>query len=117
MVIKNMSESNKVKVSISKGSLIFDALIYSILAILSVCMLYPFVNVLAVSISDYSAYLENPLRIWPGKLNFRAFTYVFSSNLIASSYRNTIIIAVVGTIICLILTTLTAYPLSKKGLK
>lgn len=99
------------------NSAFFDALIYIVLALVAACMLYPFLNVIAVSISDYSSYLENPMRILPGKINMGAFKYVFSSSLILSSYRNTIIITVLGTLISLIITILTAYPLSKEELK
>jgi putative aldouronate transport system permease protein len=99
------------------GSVAFDITIYVFLTLIAACMLYPFLNVIAVSISDYSSYLANPLRIIPGKLDFTAFHYVFSSSLILSSYRNTIIITILGTLIALALTVLTAYPLSRKNLK
>jgi len=102
---------------VTAGSVVFDIIIYGLLALIAACMLYPFLNVIAVSISDYSSYLKNPLRILPGKLDFSAFEYVFSSSLILSSYRNTIIITIGGTLISLTLTILTAYPLSKKHLK
>ena len=112
MVIKQ-----SVKRHPSNSSLLSDILIYTILALIASCMLYPFLNVIAVSISDYSSYLENPTRILPGKINLGAFRYVFSSSLILSSYRNTIIITILGTLISVIVTILTAYPLSKKSLK
>jgi len=99
------------------NSVFFDALIYIVLALVAACMLYPFLNVIAVSISDYSSYLENPMRILPGKINMGAFKHVFSSSLILSSYRNTIIITMLGTLISVIITILTAYPLSKDDLK
>lgn len=103
--------------SVTTGSIVFDIAVYSLLAVVAACMLYPFLNVIAVSISDYSSYLANPLRIFPGKMDFTAFRYVFSSSLILSSYRNTIVVTILGTLIALIVTILTAYPLSKKNLK
>lgn len=99
------------------GSLFFDIFLYGLLGMVALAMLYPFLNVFAVSISDYTSYLKNPLMIIPGKINLGAFRHVFRSSLILSSYRNTIVITVAGTFIGLFLTTLTAYPLSKKGLR
>ncbi len=47
----------------------------------------------------------------------QAFQKVFSSTLIWNSYKNTVIITVSGTLLTLILTTLTAYPISRPYLK
>lgn len=94
-----------------------DVIVYVVLTLAAVAMLYPFLNVFAVSFSSYSAYLENPLMILPRDISFDAFTYVFSNSMIATSYRNTIVIAVVGTAISLLLTVTTAYPLARRGLR
>lgn len=100
-----------------KDGIAFDVINYSLLFIVAMIMIYPILNVIAISFSDNSAYLKNPMRIWPGNFNLDAFKYVFSNRLILSSYKNTVIITLVGTAIDLLLVTLTAYPLSKKHLK
>ncbi|AEE95924.1 carbohydrate ABC transporter permease [Mahella australiensis] len=95
----------------------FDIVNYTLLTLIAAIMLYPFLNVIAVAFSDYSAYLENPLMIWPRRINLAAFEHVFKDPLILSSYKNTIIITIAGTLISLLLTIMTAYPLSRKDLK
>lgn len=100
-----------------KEDLFLDIILYFIVTVIAVLMLYPFLNVVAVSLSDYSAYLSNPVMIWPHKINTNAFKHILGQSLIKYSYANTVIVTVAGTIIGLVLTTLTAYPLSRRELK
>ena len=94
-----------------------DGLIYIFLAGAAAVTLYPFINVAAVAMSDYSVYLRNPLIIIPQEIQFDAYEFVFTHPLIMSSYRNTIIVTAVGTFLRLFLTTTLAYPLSRRGLR
>lgn len=94
-----------------------DIAIYGGLALFAGLTIYPFLNVLAVSISDYSVYLQNPMTIIPRRLTFNAYRFVFSHPLVATCYRNTVVVAVAGTAFRLTLTTLTAFPLSRAGLR
>lgn len=95
----------------------FDSINYMLICLISFLMLYPFLNVLAVSISSYSAYVENPLRIWPKNISFQAYREIMDHPVLWSSYLNTIIITVSGVLIGIFLYILTAYPLSKKHLR
>ncbi|MCM3747007.1 carbohydrate ABC transporter permease [Paenibacillus pasadenensis] len=95
----------------------FDAVNYTLLLLICVIMLYPFVNVAAVSFSSYSSFLENPMMIWPKQLSFAAYNQILSHPVLLSSYTNTIIITVCGVAIGIFLYIITAYPLSKKHLK
>ena len=94
-----------------------DALIYGVLFVSAALMIYPFLNVFAVSMSDHSVYLSDPLTIIPRKLTFSAYSFVVTHPLIRISYRNTVIVAVGGTLFRLIITALTAFPLSRRGLR
>ena len=94
-----------------------DALIYAFLGGWAVITLYPFLNVAAVAMSDYAAYIRNPLLIIPQGIRFDAYRYVFTHPLIMSSYRNTIIVTIAGTALRLFLTATLAYPLSRQGLR
>ncbi len=95
---------------------IFTVVMYVIVGIITLLMLYPFVNVLAIAFSTYEGYIKNPLMIWPPEWDFTAFSYVVQSKLILKGYGNTIFVTGVGTLISLFLTTFTAYPLSRKEL-
>ena len=90
--------------------------IYLVMALIVVAMLFPFLNVIAVSITSYGDYLKNPMRVWPGELDFASYKHVINHALIGTSYRNTIITTVIGTLLSMALIVLTGYPLSHREL-
>ena len=94
-----------------------DCAIYAFLGLIALIMLYPLMNVLAVSLSTANGYANHPLMIWPHDFDATAYTWVMRHHLILSSYRNTIIITLAGTAISMLLTATLAYPLSVKNLK
>lgn len=95
---------------------IIDFAMYILTSAAALLTLYPFLNVIAVAFSDYKAYLDNPMMVIPKNLTLSAFRSVLQYGMIRTSYLNTIIITFMGTFIGIVLTILTAYPLSKKGL-
>lgn len=105
------------KISASLGDRIFIAFIYMIVTCISVAMLYPLLNVLSISLSSYRSYITRPLMFYPTELDFNAFKYVFTNRFIGKSNINTIFVTAVGTALGMFLTALTAYPLSRKGLR
>lgn len=96
---------------------LFDVVNYTLLTLVTLLMIYPLLNVASVSISTNADYIENPLMIWPKHLDFQAYKDVFRHPLIWSSYRNTIVVTLLGVAMALFLYIITAYPLSKKHLK
>ncbi|WNQ14099.1 carbohydrate ABC transporter permease [Paenibacillus aurantius] len=96
---------------------LFDILNNTVITIITLLMLYPFVNVFVVSISSYSAFVENPMRIWPKQVTFEAYKEIFGHPVLWSSYWNTIVVTVSGVLLGILLYILTAYPLSKKHLR
>jgi putative aldouronate transport system permease protein len=90
---------------------------YILVTLVSVTMLYPVLNVIAVSLSSYRAYAQTPWMFFPYDFDLMAFRAVFASRLIMNSYANTIYITIMGTVLTLIITVITAYPLSRDGLR
>lgn len=95
---------------------IFTALMYIIVGIVTLLMLYPFLNVFAIAFSTYEGYVKNPLMIWPSEWDFTAFYYVLRSKWLWSSFGNSVFVTGVGTVISLFLTSFTAYPLARNEL-
>lgn len=95
----------------------FDVINYTLIVLICLAMLYPFVNVLAVSLSSYTAFVENPMRVWPKDLNFGAYSEILNHPVLWTSYMNTITVTVSGVFLGMFLYIITAYPLSKKYLK
>lgn len=96
---------------------LFDAVNNTLVTLVALAMLYPFLNVFVVSISDYGAFVENPMRIWPKDITFQAYHEILRHPVLWSSYLNTIIVTVSGVLIGIALYILMAYPLSKKHLR
>lgn len=93
------------------------AVCYTVVTLFAFTIVYPILNVFAVAFASYRDYLLHPWMIFPMEIDLEAFKKVFSSSLIWNSYKNTLIITVSGTLLTLILTTLTAYPISRPHLK
>ena len=96
---------------------LFDYINYIFLILIGLCMLYPFVNIIAISFSSYDAFIENPLRIFPKEFNFDAYRDILQHARFYTSYLNTIVITVVGVVAGLFMYSITAYPLSRPDLK
>ena len=101
----------------NKKLTIGDYIIAVILALLAAVMLYPLLNLIAVSLSSRAAYIRNPMMLIPHEITFSAYGLVAENKLFLSSYGNTIIITLLGTVISMALTATMAFPLSEQGFK
>lgn len=90
---------------------------YIILTMIVISCLYPFLNVIAYSLSSNKAILTGIVTIYPVEIQFNAYEQILSKNTIWNSMKNTVVIALYGTGLGLLLTTCAAYALSKKRLK
>ena len=91
--------------------------IYALLGLIAAVMLYPLLNVISVSLSSENGYANHPLMIFPHDFDASSYRWILTHHLILSSYQNTLIITVGGTIISMFLTATLAYPLSVLNLK
>lgn len=100
----------------SLGEKIFDSLNVVFLTVCSFLFLYPMWYVLVSSFSDAYAIAASRVTFWPIGFNFNAYKLVFEDTRVWEAYGNTLFYVVAGTGINLLLTTLGAYPLSRRGL-
>lgn len=114
----NKSSNKKIKL-IRRGTdeIVFDTLNYTILTLVGIMTIFPLINVLAISLSSYTGYLKNPAMLIPNDINVDAYRSILSNPLIRTSYTNTITVTLVGTLINVVLTILTAYPLAKSKVR
>lgn len=88
-----------------------------VMAILSLCCIFPFLLLIVSSITDEQELIRNGYTLFPKALSLNAYQYMFkSSNKIISAYGITILSTVVGTVCGLSMTILMAYPLSRRDL-
>lgn len=98
----------------SKSSRAFDLLNYILLTVLGLIMFYPMFYVFIVSISSAEYINREMVTLFPRGINFEAYKIVFQNKQIWTSYGNTILYTVAGTMLNLVCTAMCAYPLSRK---
>ena len=95
----------------------FDILVYGgMLMSLLVCII-PFMYMLALSLSEVRAILNNRVGLWPQGLNTAAYETIFRYPNFFIAYKNTLFYTSCGTVIALTFTVLFGYPLSKPFLR
>ena len=83
----------------------------------TIVSLVPFALIFMVSITDEDSIAMNGYSLFPSKISFAAYNFLFNDfSEIASAYGVTMITTVVGTAVSLLITALFAYPLSRSGL-
>jgi putative aldouronate transport system permease protein len=102
---------------INWGDFLFNFVIYSVLIIVCIVTLYPFLYVFSLSISEIGSVSRNEVYLLPKGFNLAAYSTVISYKGIWTAYANTIFYTVAGTLISLLLTVLGAYPLARKDWK
>ena len=85
--------------------------------ILAVWAVAPFLLLISSSLSSEAALAKYGYGFWPREFSLNAYTYLFKSSMkIAKGYGITLIVTLVGTTLSVLITTLFAYPLSRKEL-
>jgi putative aldouronate transport system permease protein len=99
----------------SLGSRLFDTVNIVLLALLAIVCVFPFLHLLAVSLSDSAAALANKVTVWPIGFNGEAYKKVLVNERFFRAFGVSILRASVGSALNLALIVLTAYPLSKSA--
>lgn len=97
----------------SLGYRIFSIFNTSFLILLSIICVLPLIHILAVSFSGKEAATANLVNLWPIDFTIDAFKETMVNKNFLSSIQVSAVRTVIGTVLFLFFTTLTAYPLSK----
>ena len=109
--MKQKIEENKQRIT---GDDILTIVIHIILGILAIVTLYPFVYVVASSLSSGRMVDMGEVLLFPKEFTIDAYAYVLKQKVFWTSYANTIFYTVVGTAWSMLLSATGAYALSKK---
>lgn len=96
------------------GDKIFDILVWIIVLIAVILCVYPFLYVLSVSLSDGAAVNRGDVWLLPVGFDLSAFKMVMGYQDLWTSYANTVLYTIVGTICNVLFSILAAYPLSRR---
>jgi len=83
---------------------------------ISILFVYPFLHVLAISLSTPAEAIRAGVHLYPQEFSFEAYRKAVASSQIWYGFRNTIFRTVVGTALSVFVMVMAAYPLSKKYL-
>ncbi len=86
-----------------------------LLALTFIC-LYPFLNVIAYSLSGYNAVLTGSVTFYPKDITFDAYKEILGKKQIWQAMSTTVFVTLVGTMLSLVLTIFAAYALSRGDL-
>ena len=96
----------------------FHILALILMSLLAVYCVIPFILMLSTSLSSEQALAKGGYSFWPREFSLAAYDYMWAKReTIGRCYLMTIIVTVVGTAGNLLLTSLFAYPLSRKDFR
>ncbi|MEG0014588.1 MAG: carbohydrate ABC transporter permease [Cellulosilyticaceae bacterium] len=101
----------------TKEEVIFEIVNIILLSIVIIIVLYPLIYVISASLSKPTHVLNGDIMLFPKEISFEAYKGVLENKSILTGYFNSIIIAVVGVLLSLVMTVCGAYPLSRRDLK
>lgn len=100
----------------SFGDRLFDGINVTFFILFSAVILFPFWNMIVISLTSNAEYMRRPFILFPETITFEAYAYVFGTPLIPRAYSVTIIVTICGTILSTLVTSMLAYGLSKRTL-
>lgn len=101
------------KIRRTKEDWVIDIIAYVFATFLAIVIILPFMQVITISMSPAKVVNSNGFHLIPKEFDFSGYRKIMSDNNFWHSYLNTIIRAVVGTTLCVLVTIMTAYPISK----
>ncbi|WP_168119561.1 carbohydrate ABC transporter permease [Paenibacillus sp. HB172176] len=100
----------------SMGEKVFDAGNVAFLLLICATVLLPLLHVLAGAFSTSKALMCSEVLIWPVEFTFENMSKVMDNEIFWHAFGVSVIVVVLGTLLNLAITSLTAYPLSKSYL-
>ncbi len=94
--------------------LVFDITIKVLAVLIILVVMYPLVYVVSASFSNPLSITRGDVWLLPKRFTLEAYRSVFGNSKILTGYKNTVMITSAATAINLIMTTLCAYPLSRR---
>ena len=100
----------------STGEQIAHGCIVVFLLLFSACIVIPFLNIIAVSLSEKHSVLSGKVTLWPVGFTFASYTKVTGDDYFFRAYGNTLFVVVIGTVLSMSLTTMAAFIISRYDL-
>ena len=100
----------------TRGERVFNMFNLIFLTLLSICAFYPMYYVLMASLSDSGKLMSHSgLLLYPDGFSLQGYKVIIDNTNIWTGYGNTLFIVIIGTILSLAVTSMAAYPLSRRS--
>lgn len=113
---RQTSAVKSIRIKESGFDLAFDYVIKILAVLIIAVVMYPLIYVISASFSNPLSIMRGDVWLLPKKFTLDAYKNVANSASILTGYFNTVIITVTATVINLLMTTICAYPLSRRDL-
>lgn len=100
------------KMKRSAGDRLFDAVNVLLMLLIVVVILYPVLNVIAISFSSAEHVAKADVTLLPKGFNLEAYSYILKDKAVWRGYMNSIIYAAGSAVCTLVFTSMIAYPLT-----
>lgn len=101
----------------SKGEKITAGIIYAVLILLSITIIYPFWNLIVISLNTSVDTARGGLTFWPREFTFDNYAKVFEDSRLLTAFNVTVLRTLLTTVGCTLITSIFAYGISRKNLK
>lgn len=98
----------------SRSRKIFEIVNYACLILFALVIIIPFLNVLAISLSNRDAVVAGKVGIWPVGLNSKAYETIMSNRQFIRCFFNTVFLTVLNTFLCIFISLAAGYALGNK---
>lgn len=111
-------KQKSVKIRKSKNDRIFEAISYTIVALIALFCLIPFIVMLAGSFSSEESVLKEGYWFWPRSFSLQAYDFIFRYPAdVLNAFKISLSVTVIGTALSLFISTMAAYVLYRKEVK
>lgn len=100
----------------STADRIFLAVCYILLTLLAMVIIFPILNLTAISVSGQNPVISGQVRFLPKGFQTESYQYVIRSRQFFTSLRVSVFVTFAGSILAVACSVLVAYPLSKKNI-
>lgn len=104
---------NRKLVTTSISDRIFDVVVYITVFVVTIATLYPFLNVLAISLNDSTDSIKGGITLFPRVFTLKNYETIFAYSGLLTGFKISVLRTVIGTLLGLISASMLAFTLSR----
>ncbi|MBB6731243.1 ABC transporter permease subunit [Cohnella zeiphila] len=99
--------------NLTRGERTFNVINYVVLTVIVAATLYPFLNVLAISLNDSADTVRGGIYLWPRQFTLKNYETIFGYTTLVQGFKISVLRTVIGTLLGLLSASMLAYTLSR----